>query len=65
MRDLDFNDLTESITSEKSSLTPLAYLTSAMEPSPIETLDTLEAKAGPSISNEIYSMIDMVEGASA
>jgi histidyl-tRNA synthetase len=29
-----------------------------MEPSPIETLQTLETKAGPSISDEIYSMID-------
>jgi histidyl-tRNA synthetase len=29
-----------------------------MEPAPLEMLGTLEAKAGPSISNEIYSLID-------
>jgi histidyl-tRNA synthetase len=59
MRDLDSNDLDGiNYVREKFIDSARLFNFTVMEPSPIETLDTLEAKAGPSISNEIYSMID-------
>ena len=59
MRDLDSNDLDGiNYVREKFFESARLFNFTVMEPSPIETLDTLEAKAGPSISDEIYSMID-------
>src|ERR687897_3731386 len=59
MRDLDSDDL-EGINYVREKFFEFAHLFNftVMEPSPIETLRTLETKAGPSISDEIYSMTD-------
>jgi histidyl-tRNA synthetase len=59
MRDLDSEDL-EGINYVREKFFEFAHLFNfmVMEPSPIETLQTLETKAGPSISDEIYSMTD-------
>jgi histidyl-tRNA synthetase len=59
MRDLDSEDL-EGINYVRKKFFEFAHLFNfiVMEPSPIETLQTLETKAGPSISDEIYSMTD-------
>jgi histidyl-tRNA synthetase len=59
MRDLDPDDL-DGINYIREKFFEFAHLFNfiVMEPSPIETLQTLETKAGPSISDEIYSMTD-------
>lgn len=59
MRDLDANDL-DGINHVREKFFESAHLFNfaVMEPSPIEKLQTLETKAGPSISEEIYSMTD-------
>lgn len=59
MRDLDPDDL-DGINYVREKFFEFAHLFNftVMEPSPIETLQTLETKAGPSISDEIYSMTD-------
>ena len=59
MRDLERDEL-DGINYVREKFFEFAHLFNftIMEPSPIETLQTLETKAGPSISDEIYSMID-------
>lgn len=59
MRDLD-SDTLEEINYVREKFYESAHLFNftTMEPSPIETLQTLETKSGPSISEEIYSMTD-------
>ena len=59
MRDLD-PDTLERINYVREKFFDFAHLFNftTMEPSPIETLQTLETKSGPSISEEIYSMTD-------
>lgn len=59
MRDLESEELTciNSIR-EKFFETTRLFNFKGVEPSPIELLSTLEAKAGASISNEIYSFTD-------
>ncbi|HSN96117.1 MAG TPA: ATP phosphoribosyltransferase regulatory subunit, partial [Nitrososphaeraceae archaeon] len=59
MRDLD-PDTLERINYVREKFFDFAHLFNftTMEPSPIETLQTLESKSGPSISEEIYSMTD-------
>jgi len=59
MRDLDSETL-EGINYVREKFFESAHLFNftTMEPSPIETLQTLETKSGPSISEEIYSMTD-------
>ena len=59
MRDLDPDSL-ERINYVREKFFDFAHLFNftTMEPSPIETLQTLETKSGPSISEEIYSMTD-------
>jgi histidyl-tRNA synthetase len=59
MRDLD-SDTLEGINYVREKFIESAHLFNftTMEPSPIETLQTLETKSGPSISEEIYSMTD-------
>ena len=59
MRDLD-SDTLEGINYVREKFFESAHVFNftTMEPSPIETLQTLETKSGPSISEEIYSMTD-------
>ena len=59
MRDLD-PDTLERINYVREKFFDFAHLFNftTMEPSPIEALQTLETKSGPSISEEIYSMTD-------
>jgi histidyl-tRNA synthetase len=59
MRDLESEELTRiSSIREKFFETMRLFNFKGVEPSPIELLSTLEAKAGASISNEIYSFTD-------
>ncbi|HKR57861.1 MAG TPA: histidine--tRNA ligase [Candidatus Nitrosopolaris sp.] len=59
MRDLESEELTRiSSIREKFFDTMRLFNFKGVEPSPIELLSTLEAKAGASISNEIYSFTD-------
>ena len=59
MRDIESEEL-HNINYIKEKFIDTAHLFNfkLMEPSPLETLTTLEAKAGASISNEIYSFTD-------
>lgn len=59
MRDIESEEL-HNINYIKEKFIDTAHLFNfkLMEPSPLETLATLEAKAGASISNEIYSFTD-------
>ena len=59
MRDIESEEL-HNINYIKEKFIETAHLFNfkLMEPSPLETLTTLEAKAGASISNEIYSFTD-------
>jgi histidyl-tRNA synthetase len=59
MRDIESEEL-HNINYIKQKFIETAHLFNfkLMEPSPLETLTTLEAKAGASISNEIYSFTD-------
>jgi histidyl-tRNA synthetase len=59
MRDIEPNELVGiKFIKDKFDETAKLFNFVAIEPSPIEMLATLEAKAGPSISNDIYSFID-------
>jgi histidyl-tRNA synthetase len=59
MRDIEPEELYNiNYIKEKFTETTHLFNFNLMEPSPLETLATLEAKAGPSISNEIYSFVD-------
>ncbi len=59
MRDLEPNEL-DGINYIRDKFMESARIFNfmAMEPSPLETLRTLETKAGPTISQEIYSLTD-------
>jgi len=62
MRDLESDDLFGiNYIKEKFFETARLFNFRSIEPSPVETLATLEAKAGPSISNDIYSFTDKGE----
>lgn len=59
MRDIEPDELHNiNYIKEKFNETAQLFNFKLMEPSPLETLTTLEAKAGASISNEIYSFAD-------
>ena len=59
MRDIEPEELYNiNYIKEKFIETTHLFNFNLMEPSPLETLATLEAKAGASISNEIYSFVD-------
>jgi histidyl-tRNA synthetase len=59
MRDIEPEELYNiNYIKEKFTETTHLFNFNLMEPSPLETLATLEAKAGASISNEIYSFVD-------
>ncbi len=59
MRDIESEELHNiNYIKEKFIDTARLFNFKLMEPSPLETLATLEAKAGASISNEIYSFTD-------
>lgn len=62
MRDLESDDLRGiNYIKEKFFETTRLFNFKSIEPSPVEMLATLEAKAGPSISNDIYSFTDKAE----
>ncbi len=62
MRDLESNELIGiKYIKDKFDETTKLFNFVPIEPSPIEMLATLEAKAGPSISNDIYSFTDKGE----
>lgn len=62
MRDLESDDLLGiNHIKEKFFETARLFNFKSIEPSPLEMLATLEAKAGPSISNDIYSFTDKGE----
>jgi histidyl-tRNA synthetase len=62
MRDLESDDLLGiNYIKEKFFETARLFNFRSIEPSPVEMLATLEAKAGPSISNDIYSFTDKGE----
>jgi histidyl-tRNA synthetase len=62
MRDLESDDLRGiNYIKEKFFETTRLFNFKNIEPSPVEMLATLEAKAGPSISNDIYSFRDKAE----
>jgi histidyl-tRNA synthetase len=62
MRDLESDDLRGiNFIKEKFFETTRLFNFKSIEPSPVEMLATLEAKAGPSISNDIYSFTDKAE----
>ena len=59
MRDIEPNELVGiKFIKDKFDETAKLFNFIAIEPSPIEMLATLEAKAGPGISNDIYSFTD-------
>src|SRR5215472_15002341 len=59
MRDIEPNELVGiKFIKDKFDETTKLFNFVAIEPSPIEMLATLEAKAGPSISNDIYIFTD-------
>ena len=59
MRDLESDELLEiNYIKEKFFETTRLFNFKSIEPSPVEMLATLEAKAGPTISNDIYSFTD-------
>jgi histidyl-tRNA synthetase len=62
MRDLESDELLGiNYIKEKFFETTRLFNFKSIEPSPVEMLATLEAKAGPSISNDIYSFTDKGE----
>jgi histidyl-tRNA synthetase len=62
MRDLESDELFRiNYIKEKFLETTRLFNFKSIEPSPLEMLATLEAKAGPTISNDIYSFIDKGE----
>jgi histidyl-tRNA synthetase len=62
MRDIESNELLGvKYIKEKFDETARLFNFVAIEPSPIEMLATLEVKAGPGISNDIYSFTDKGE----
>jgi len=62
MRDLESDELFGiNYIKEKFFETTRLFNFKSIEPSPVEMLATLEAKAGPTISNDIYSFIDKGE----
>src|SRR5215469_2168571 len=62
MRDIESNELLGvKYIKEKFDETARLFNFVAIEPSPSEMLATLEAKAGPGISNDIYSFTDKGE----
>src|SRR5918993_3250782 len=59
MRDIEAEELHNiNYIKEKFMETTCLFNFKVMEPSPLEMLTTLEAKAGASISNEIYNFVD-------
>src|SRR5437660_12795935 len=66
MRDLESDELFGiNYIKEKFFETTRLFNVKSIEPSPLEMLATLEAKAGPTISNDIYSFTDKGERNSA